>query len=217
MRSPTEAPTAQLTARQREILAFVNEHSAQHGYPPTVREIGTAVGLTSSSTVHAHLANLERLGLLRRDPAKPRALNLVGREQKVPSAVNDTAGIRMLPLLGQIAAGAPLLAEGQVEELMPVPELLTASGENFLLRVRGESMIEDGIHDGDYVVVRRQETADDGEIVAALVDGGEATVKRIYRESGRIRLQPANSSMAPIYADDVIVLGRIVGVFRRIP
>jgi repressor LexA len=218
MRSPTEVPTAQLTARQREILAFVNEHSAQHGYPPTVREIGTAVGLTSSSTVHAHLANLERLGLLRRDPAKPRALNLVGREQKVPShAPSETAGIRMLPLLGQIAAGAPLLAEGQVEELMPVPELLTASGENFLLRVRGESMIDDGIHNGDYVVVRRQDTAEDGEIIAALVDGGEATVKRIYRESDRIRLQPANSSMAPIYADDVVVLGRIVGVFRRIP
>ncbi len=217
MRSPTEVPTAQLTTRQREILAFVNEHSAQHGYPPTVREIGTAVGLTSSSTVHAHLANLERLGLLRRDPAKPRALNLVGREQKVPAPPSETAGIRMLPLLGQIAAGAPLLAEGQVEELLPVPELLTASGENFLLRVRGESMIDDGIHDGDYVVVRRQETAENGEIIAALVDGGEATVKRIYRESDRIRLQPANASMAPIYADDVIVLGRIVGVFRRIP
>ena len=159
MRSPTEVPTAQLTARQREILAFVNEHSAQHGYPPTVREIGTAVGLTSSSTVHAHLANLERLGLLRRDPAKPRALNLVGREHSKAPAASETAGIRMLPLLGQIAAGAPLLAEGQVEELLPVPELLTASGENFLLRVRGESMIDDGIHDGDYVVVRRQDTA----------------------------------------------------------
>jgi repressor LexA len=217
MRSPNEAPTAQLTERQREILAFVNEHSAQHGYPPTVREIGTAVGLTSSSTVHAHLANLERLGLMRRDPAKPRALNLAGREQKAPATTGETAGIRMLPLLGQIAAGAPLLAEGQVEELLPVPELLTASGENFLLRIRGDSMIEDGIHNGDYVVVRRQDTADDGEIIAALVDGGEATVKRIYRESDRIRLQPANSSMAPIYADDVVVLGRIVGVFRRIP
>ncbi len=215
MRSLPEAPAAQLTARQREILAFVNDHSAQHGYPPTVREIGTAVGLTSSSTVHAHLANLERLGLLRRDPAKPRALNLVGR-QSAP-APEAPAGIRMLPLLGQIAAGAPLLAEGHVEELLPVPELLTASGENFLLRVRGESMIDDGIHDGDYVVVRRQETADNGEIVAALVDGGEATVKRLHREHDRIRLQPANASMAPIYADDVVVLGRVVGVFRRIP
>ena len=215
MRSINEAPAAQLTARQREILAFVNDHSAQHGYPPTVREIGTAVGLTSSSTVHAHLANLERLGLLRRDPAKPRALNLVGRSTKSPP--QETSGIRMLPLLGQIAAGAPLLAEGHVEELLPVPELLTASGENFLLRVRGESMIDDGIHDGDYVVVRRQETAENGEIIAALVDGGEATVKRIYREDNRIRLQPANPSMAPIYADDVVVLGRIVGVFRRIP
>ncbi len=215
MRSIPEGPAAQLTTRQREILAFVNDHSAQHGYPPTVREIGTAVGLTSSSTVHAHLANLERLGLLRRDPAKPRALNLVGRPAKAAPAP-ETPGIRMLPLLGQIAAGAPLLAEGHVEELLPVPELLTASGENFLLRVRGESMIDDGIHDGDYVVVRRQETADNGEIVAALVDGGEATVKRIHRENGRIRLQPANASMAPIYADDVVVLGRVVGVFRRI-
>jgi repressor LexA len=217
MRSPTDVPAAQLTARQREILAFVNDHSAQHGYPPTVREIGTAVGLTSSSTVHAHLANLERLGLLRRDPAKPRALNLVGRSTKSPPGPESTSGIRMLPLLGQIAAGAPLLAEGHVEELMPVPELLTASGENFLLRVRGESMIDDGIHSGDYVVVRRQDTAENGEIIAALVDGGEATVKRIYREKDRIRLQPANPSMAPIYADDVVVLGRIVGVFRRIP
>src|SRR3954453_21430721 len=228
MRSPTDAPAAELTARQREILAFVNDHSAQHGYPPTVREIGTAVGLTSSSTVHAHLANLERLGLLRRDPAKPRALNLVGRSTKGPPA-QETAGIRMLPLLGQIAAGAPLLAEGHVEELLPVPELLTASGENFLLRVRGETMIDDGIHDGDYVVVRRQDTAENGEIVAALGDGGaatgrrpyrdggEATAKPLSREDGRIRLQPANASMAPIYADDVVVLGRIVGVFRRIP
>ncbi|MDX6539844.1 MAG: repressor LexA [Gaiellales bacterium] len=216
MRSHPDAQAAQLTARQREILAFVNDHSAQHGYPPTVREIGTAVGLTSSSTVHAHLANLERIGLLRRDPAKPRALNLVGRSTKVPPAP-EPAGIRMLPLLGQIAAGAPLLAEGQVEELLPVPELLTASGENFLLRVRGDSMIDDGIHSGDYVVVRRQETAENGEIIAALVDGGEATVKRIYREKDRIRLQPANASVAPIYADDVVVLGRIVGVFRRIP
>jgi repressor LexA len=217
MRSLPDTPAAQLTARQREILAFVNDHSAQNGYPPTVREIGTAVGLTSSSTVHAHLANLERLGLLRRDPAKPRALNLVGRSTKAPPAP-ETSGIRMLPLLGQIAAGAPLLAEGHVEELLPVPEMLTASGENFLLRVRGDSMIDDGIHSGDYVVVRRQDTVEnDGEIIAALVDGGEATVKRLYREKGRIRLQPANSSMAPIYADDVVVLGRVVGVFRRIP
>src|SRR3954467_810425 len=211
MRSPTDAPAAELTARQREILAFVNDHSAQHGYPPTVREIGTAVGLTSSSTVHAHLANLERLGLLRRAPAKPRALNLVGRSTKAPPAP-ETSGIRMLPLLGQITAGAPLLADGHVEELLPVPEMLTAAGENFLLRGRGDSMIDDGIHSGDYVVVRRQETAENGEIIAALVDGGEATVKRIYREKGHIRLQPANPTMAPIYADDVVVLGRIVGV-----
>ena len=217
MRSIPEAPAAQLTTRQREILAFVNDHSAQHGYPPTVREIGTAVGLTSSSTVHAHLANLERLGLLRRDPAKPRALNLVGRSTKAPAGAGDRrhphAAAARPDRRGRSAARRRVTSRS----CCPVPELLTASGENFLLRVRGESMIDDGIHDGDYVVVRRQETAENGEIIAALVDGGEATVKRIYREDGRIRLQPANASMAPIYADDVVVLGRIVGVFRRIP
>jgi len=207
-----------LTPRQQAILDFVNEHCATHGYPPTVREIGSAVGLASSSTVHAHLANLERLGHLRRDPTKPRALGLVGRETPVAAAVETLPDphVRILPLVGQIAAGAPILAEQNVEDEIGVPELLTASGENFILRVRGDSMIDDGILDGDYVVIRRQQDATDGEIVAALVDGGEATVKRLYRESGRVRLQPANPALRPTYPDDVEVLGRVVGVFRRV-
>ena len=202
-----------LTARQQEILDFVTRHLARHGYPPTVREIGTAIGLTSSSTVHAHLANLERGGYLRRDPTKPRAMELVGKS--VPGrAVAE--GVRMLPVLGQIAAGAPLLAEQNVEDEIAVPEMLTASGDNFILRVRGESMIGDGINDGDFVVIRRQADASEGEIVAALVDGEEATVKRIYREAGRVRLQPSNPALDAMYPDDVQVLGRVVGVFRKV-
>jgi repressor LexA len=204
-----------LTPRQQAILEFVNQHCASHGYPPTVREIGSAVGLASSSTVHAHLANLERMGHLRRDPTKPRALGLIGRDAPVVEAVAE-APVRVLPLVGQIAAGTPILAEQNVEDEIGVPELLTASGENFILRVRGDSMIDDGILDGDYVVIRRQHDATDGEIVAALVDGGEATVKRLYRESGRVRLQPANQALRPTYPDDVQVLGKVVGVFRRV-
>jgi repressor LexA len=184
-----------------------------------VREIGEAVGLTSSSTVHAHLANLERLGHLRRDPTKPRALGVVGRDAGREAAVAEPAperpGIRMLPLLGRIAAGAPTLAEQHVEEEIAVPEMLTASGENFLLKVRGESMIDAGILEGDFVVVKEQDTAVDGEIVVALV-GEEATVKRFFREDDHIRLQPENTTMEPIRSRDVRVLGRVVGLFRSV-
>ena len=191
----------------------------RHGYPPTVREIGEAVGLTSSSTVHAHLANLERLGHLRRDPTKPRALGIVGRDVPQPAlrpAAAGRPGIRMLPLLGRIAAGAPMLAEQHVEEEIAVPEMLTASGDNFLLKVRGESMIDAGILDGDFVVIRRQSSCADGEIVAALVDGEEATVKHLRHEGGRVRLDPANQALRPIYPEQVEVLGKVVGVFRRL-
>jgi repressor LexA len=209
-----------LTARQQQILEVVDAHLVRHGYPPTVREIGEAVGLTSSSTVHAHLANLERLGHLRRDPTKPRALGVVGRDAGRESAVAEPAperpGIRMLPLLGRIAAGAPTLAEQHVEEEIAVPEMLTASGENFLLKVRGESMIDAGILDGDFVVIRRQDTCSEGEIVAALVDGEEATVKHLRHEGARVRLDPANEALRPIYPDQVEVLGKVVGVFRRL-
>jgi repressor LexA len=201
----------ELTGRQQEIWTFLVGYVDRHGYPPTVREIGEAVGLASPSTVHAHLANLERAGLLRRDPTKPRALELTGREQR------PVATLPKLPLLGQIAAGGPLLAEQNVEDELAVPENLRG---DFLLRVKGESMIEAGILDGDIVVVRRAQDARNGDIVVALAGDDEtaheATVKTFYKEKGRIRLQPENSALEPIYADYVQVLGKVVGVFREL-
>ncbi|MEO9175118.1 MAG: transcriptional repressor LexA [Gaiellales bacterium] len=208
-----------LTARQQQILEVVDAHLVSHGYPPTVREIGEAVGLTSSSTVHAHLANLERLGHLKRDPTKPRALGVVGRDTALAEprpARAEQPGVRILPLLGRIAAGAPTLAEQVVEDEIAVPEMLTASGDNFLLRIRGESMIDAGILDGDFVVIRKQATCADGEIVAALVDGEEATVKHLRHDGARVRLDPANEAFRPFYPEQVEVLGKVVGVFRRL-
>ncbi|HJU36948.1 MAG TPA: transcriptional repressor LexA [Gaiellaceae bacterium] len=208
--------TAELTGRQREIWSFLVEYVDRHGYPPTVREIGGAVGLASPSTVHAHLANLERAGLLRRDPTKPRALELVGRATP-KGADTVTAELPKLPLLGQIAAGGPLLADENVEDEIAVPESLHG---DFLLRVKGDSMVEAGILDGDVVVVRRAQDARDGEIVVALAGddetADEATVKRFFRENGRIRLQPENSALEPIYAAHVTILGKVVGVFREL-
>jgi repressor LexA len=207
-----------LTARQQEIWNYLIEYVDQHGYPPTVREIGEQVGLASPSTVHAHLANLERAGLLRRDPTKPRALELIGRERREAApAAADARDVSRLPLVGSIAAGGPLLAEQHIEEYMPMPA--TTKGD-FLLRVKGESMIEAGILDGDLVIVQKAQDARNGEIVVALVgddeSADEATVKTFYREKGRVRLQPENSSMEPIYARYVEILGRVVGVFREL-
>jgi len=209
-----------LTARQQEIWQFLVGYVDRHGYPPTVREIGEAVGLASPSTVHAHLANLERAGLLRRDPTKPRALELVGRrrESLAADAVHEREQPR-LPLLGQIAAGSPLLAEENVEDELAVPEPLGRNAD-FLLRVKGESMVDAGILDGDILVVQRAQDARDGEIVVALVgddeSADEATVKTFYREAGRVRLQPENAALEPIYADHVQILGRVTGVFRSL-
>src|SRR5436853_6475777 len=204
----------ELTGRQQEIWDFQVGYVDRHGYPPTVRVIGSAVGLASPSTVHAHLANLERAGLLRRDPTKPRALELTGRDRSEPA---PTAEVERLPLVGHVAAGGPLLAEQNVEDYLAVPETLRG---DFLLRVRGDSMIEAGILDGDIVVVRRQDTARNGEIVVALAgddeSADEATVKTFYREKGRIRLQPENSALEPIYAPYVQVLGAVTGVFRSL-
>jgi repressor LexA len=201
----------ELTGRQQEIWSFLVDYVDRHGYPPTVREIGEAVGLASPSTVHAHLANLERAGLLRRDPTKPRALELTGRESEA------VVTMPKLPLLGQIAAGAPLLAEQNVEDELAVPETLRG---DFLLRIKGDSMIEAGILEGDIVVVRRTQDARNGEIVVALAGddetADEATVKTFYKESGRIRLQPENSALEPIYAKHVQILGKVVGVFREL-
>ena len=208
-----------LTARQQEIWGFLVEYVDSHGYPPTVREIGEAVGLASPSTVHAHLANLERAGLLRRDPTKPRALELVGHRRERAQPTRPEPRQDKLPLLGQIAAGAPLLAEENIEDELAVPEPL-GRGADFLLRVRGDSMINAGILDGDVLVVRKQPDAQNGEIVVALVgdDEGanEATVKTFYREQSRVRLQPENDALEPIYADHVQVLGKVTGVFRTL-
>jgi repressor LexA len=208
-----------LTARQQEIWNYLVEYVDGHGYPPTVREIGEQVGLASPSTVHAHLANLERAGLLKRDPTKPRALELIGRERAQPAAAPlERIDVQRLPLLGEIAAGGPLLAEQNIEDYVELPERI-AKGD-FLLRVKGESMIEAGILDGDIVVVRRQADARNGEIVVALVgedeSADEATVKTFYREDGRIRLQPENAALEPIYARHVQILGRVTGVFRSL-
>ena len=208
-----------LTGRQQEIWDFLVDYVGRHGYPPTVREIGDHVGLASPSTVHAHLANLERAGYLRRDPTKPRALELTGLRRQSPRPGRESSA-QQLPLVGEIAAGAPLLAEDQVEEYMTMPEQLTAGGADFLLRVKGDSMIDAGILDGDLVVVRKADTAVNGDIVVALAGddeaADEATVKTFYREDGRVRLQPENASMEPIYARHVQILGRVVGVFREL-
>lgn len=186
------------------------QHIDIHGYPPTVREIGEAVNLSSSSTVHAHLRNLERAGLIQRDAVLTRAIKLA------PGATDSFTPKRIvnLPLVGQVAAGKPSLAVEDIEDTYPIPQEFLAGGDGFLLRVRGESMIEDGIRDGDYVIVRRQESADNGDTVVAVVDN-EATVKRFYRERGRVRLQPANSSMRPAYFDEVAIVGKVVGLIRR--
>jgi repressor LexA len=208
-----------LSKRQSEIYDFVLEYVDDHGYPPTVREIGEAVGLASPSTVHAHLANLERAGYLRRDPTKPRALEVTGRGS-APAAAAGRAEPRMLPLVGESAAGGPLLAEENIEDYLNVPAPLSRGGDEFLLRVKGESMVGAGILPGDYVVVHRQSTAQNGDVVVALAGddeaADEATVKRFFREEGRIRLQPENAALEPLYPDHVKVLGKVVGVFRRL-
>jgi len=207
-----------LTARQQEIWNYLVEYVDAHGYPPTVREIGEHVGLASPSTVHAHLANLERAGLLRRDPTKPRALELVGRGREAePANAAALRDVSRLPLLGEIAAGSPMLAEENIEEYIAMP---SSTKGDFLLRVKGESMIDAGILDGDLVIVKTAQDARNGEIVVALAGddeaADEATVKTFYRENGRVRLQPENASLEPIYAKHVQILGRVVGVFREL-
>lgn len=200
-----------LTVRQQEILAFVTRFIESRGYPPSVREIGQAMGLTSSSTVHSHLEALARKGYLRRDPSKPRALELLRGGSGAGRQYLSVA----LPLVGRVAAGTPILADQNVEDYVQVPSGWTDGVEAFVLRVRGDSMIEAGIFDGDLLVVRRQQTARNGDIVVARL-GDEATVKQFFSERGRIRLQPANAAMEPTYADEVVVEGRAVAVLRRL-
>ena len=206
-----------VTERQRAILEYLRAFVDEHGYPPTVREIGEAVGLRSPSTVHAHLAQLERAGLLRRDPTKPRAIELTDRRRHLDESPAD---VHRLPLVGEIAAGGPLLAEQNIEDYVAIPEPLSRGGEEFILRVKGDSMAGAGILDGDFVVVQRRQDARDGEIVVALADADEsaeeATVKRFFREDGRVRLQPENDALEPIYAAHVQILGKVVGVLRSL-
>ena len=198
-----------LTKRQREIADFIKQYAAKYGYPPTVREIGKAVGLASSSTVHAHLANLEKYGILRRNPTKPRAIELLIDRAKKAIA---PAG---LPLVGQVAAGQPILAEENIEDYMQVPVVAGGDEGEYVLRVSGDSMKGAGILEGDFVVVRRQESAKNGDIVVALV-GDEATVKRYFKEKDHVRLQPENDAIEPIRSSAVRVLGRVVGVLRKV-
>src|SRR4249920_3593938 len=204
-----------LTGRQQEIWDYVVEYVDRHGYPPTVREIGEAVGLASPSTVHAHLANLERAGLIKRDPTKPRALELRREPRSEPARAAD---VHRLPPIAAIAAAGPLLAEDNVEDHLAVPEPLASGGEEFLLRVKGDSMVNAGILEGDLVVVRRSQSAENGDIVVALAgaDEGaeEATVKRFFRDGRRVRLQPENDALEPLYPDHVQILGKVTGVFR---
>jgi repressor LexA len=201
----------ELTDRQRAILACIRDHVATFGYPPAVRDIGKTVGLSSSSTVHAHLARLEKMGLLRRDPSKPRAMELLGAEPVEPQEID---GASMLPLMGAVPAGPPSLASDEVEEVVAVPSAAGGQRGEFLLRVKGDSMIQAGIFDGDLIVVHQQPTARNGEIVVALIDDNEATVKTFYKEADHFRLQPENDALEPIIVRDVQIAGVVVGLLR---
>ena len=207
---------SKITARQQQVLEFIESQMRERGYPPSVREIGTAVGLTSPSTVHSHLNTLQRLGYLRRDPTKPRAIEV--RWDPNSGAVMERRPVRHVPLVGDVAAGTDVLAEENVEEILPVPADFTGEGDLFMLRVRGDSMIERGILDGDFVIALQQPIANDGDIVVAGIPGGEATVKSYLRRPNEVVLVPANSTMEPmVFADDEIeIYGKVVTVMRRL-
>ena len=204
----------ELTARQRKIMDYIISEVQQKGYPPSVREIGEAVGLSSSSTVHAHLAKLEQLGYLRRDPTKPRAIEvLIG--QAVDERVNFHPELVHVPIVGTVTAGVPILANQNIEEYFPLPRDYTKTDEDFMLKIKGDSMINAGIYDGDLVIVSKQTSGiANGEIVVAMLED-EATVKRFYKEKNKIRLQPENDQYEPIYATDVAILGKVVGLVRK--
>ncbi len=212
-----------LGKRQLAIYDFIRTYSAEHGYPPSVREIGAAVGLASPSTVHMHLKVLEEHGLIRRDSKKPRTIEVVdkqpssGEEQVAQASVSQDVDRNLisLPLVGRVAAGTPILAEQNVEETLTLPTSIVGDASSFILRVRGDSMVNAGIFDGDYIVVKEQHDAHNGEIVVALIDDS-ATVKTFYRERDRVRLQPENDSMEPIYVDDPVILGRVTALIRSI-
>jgi repressor LexA len=202
-----------LSKRQQEILDFIKSEVKEKGYPPSVREIGEAVGLSSSSTVHGHLSRLETKGLIRRDPTKPRAIEILdSKEMSEPQLP-----VRKVPIVGKVTAGMPITAVENIEDYFPLPERLApASDQVYMLEIMGESMIEAGILDGDYVVVRQQSSAENGDIVVAMTEENEATVKRFYKEKNHVRLQPENSTMDPIIVQQVSILGKVIGVYRHI-
>ncbi|SDN30702.1 transcriptional repressor LexA [Alkalicoccus daliensis] len=204
-----------LSTRQQAILDFIRAEVRDKGYPPSVREIGEAVGLASSSTVHGHLSRLEKKGYIRRDPTKPRAIEVMGQEEGLESSFPQTHSISV-PVIGKVTAGQPITAIENVEEYLPMPASFVQDEESFILEISGDSMIEAGIFDGDYVVVRQQQYADNGDIIVAMTEDNEATVKRFFKEANHFRLQPENASLDPIILDYVQVLGKVIGVFRSI-
>jgi repressor LexA len=208
---------SKLTERQREVLDFIRDFSQRNSYPPSVRDICEAVGLSSTSSVHAHLNSLEEKGFIRRDGSSARAITILGDDEMQGEGPTEIVrNIVSLPLLGQVAAGVPIEAQEDINEMLPLPRQVVGDTASFMLTIRGDSMIEAGILDGDYVVVREQPTASNGEIVVALIDS-EATVKTFYREPDRIRLQPENALMEPIYVrDDVTILGKVIALLRRV-
>ncbi len=205
---------AKLSKRQQDILNFIKQEVKSKGYPPSVREIGQAVGLASSSTVHGHLSRLEAKGYIRRDPTKPRAIEILETDETAHIPKQHTVNV---PLVGKVTAGNPITAVENIEEFFPLPESIAGPEDKiFMLTVEGDSMIEAGILDGDYVIVRQQQTANNGDIVVAMTEDDEATVKRFFKEKDFIRLQPENSTMDPIILKNVIILGKVIGVFRHI-
>ena len=209
-----------LSDRQRQVLDYIRSTVADRGYPPSVREIGEAIGLSSPSTVHSHLSSLVKLGYIRKDATKPRAIEVLGAHAEpavVAPSTRDDEHLRDVPLVGRIAAGSPILAAEDVENVMALPTDLVGNGPVFMLEIKGDSMIDAGILDGDFVVIRRQDHARDGEIIAALVDGEEATVKRLRREGGRVMLMSENSAYAPmVFERDVAIIGKVVTVLRKL-
>ncbi|OLS39161.1 transcriptional repressor LexA [Bacillus sp. MRMR6] len=203
-----------ISKRQQDILDFIKGEVKKKGYPPSVREIGEAVGLASSSTVHGHLARLESKGLIRRDPTKPRAIEILEMDEHIHIPRNNVINV---PVVGKVTAGMPITAIENVEEYFPLPERLAPADEQvFMLEIMGESMIEAGILDGDYVIVKQQQTANNGDIVVAMTEEDEATCKRFFKEKDYIRLQPENSTMEPIILKNVSILGKVIGVYRHI-
>ncbi|GAA0378909.1 transcriptional repressor LexA [Paenibacillus motobuensis] len=203
---------SKVSSRQQAILEFIRSEVRTKGYPPSVREIGEAVGLASSSTVHGHLDRLEKKGFIRRDPTKPRAIELLGEESE--SAGLFAHSVARVPVVGKVTAGVPITATENIEDYFPLPNHYANDGEIFMLSVVGDSMIEAGIHNGDYVIVRQQQTANNGDIVVAMTEEDEATVKTFYKEKDHIRLQPENPTMEPLRLKHVSILGKVIGLFR---